>query len=60
MLLVEDQHMIQALSSNTPQEMFTDRIGARCVIRCFEDLAATRCCNSSETGPKLAIMVANE
>ncbi len=60
MLLMEDQHMIQALSSNTSQKAFTDGIGARGVIRRFEQLDATRCCNSSETGAKLAIIIANE
>jgi len=52
--------MIQALSSNTPQKAFTDGIGARGVIGRFEQLDATRCCHSSETGAKLAIMIVNE
>ena len=60
MLLAEDQQVIQALSSNTSQETFTDRIGSwRMNGRC-EDLDAARCCHSSETGPKLAIVITNE
>ncbi len=52
--------MIQALSSNTPQKAFTDGIGARGVIGRCEQLDVTRCYHSSETGAKLAIMIANE
>ena len=52
--------MIQALSSNTPQKAFTDRIGSWRAIRCFEYLDATCCCHASETGSKLAIIIANE
>ncbi len=40
LFFMEDQYMIQALSSDTPQKAFTDRIGARCVIRRFENLNA--------------------
>jgi hypothetical protein len=32
MLFAEDQYVIQALSSHTPQKAFTDRIGARCMF----------------------------
>src|SRR6266852_1225 len=60
LLLAEDQHVIQALSPNTSQESFTDRIGSWRVIGRFEHLDAARRCDSSETGPKLAIMIANE
>ncbi len=52
--------MIQALFSNTSQKAFTDCIGTRGVIGRFEQLDATRCCTSSETGPKFVIMIANE
>jgi len=57
---MEDQHVIQALSSDTPQKAFTDRIGSGRVIRCFEYLDATCCCHASEPGSKLAIMIAHE
>ena len=36
MQLVKNQHMIQALSSDTAQKSFTDRIGSWRMIRCFE------------------------
>ena len=52
--------MIQALSPNTAQKALIDRIGARFVIRCFENLNAACCCHTSETGPKLTIMIADE
>ncbi len=52
--------MIQTLSSDTPQKAFTDRIGSRRVIRCFENLDAACCCDTSETGSKLAIIITNE
>ncbi len=60
LLLTEDQDVIQALSPNTPQKAFTDGIGPWRVIRRFQYLDAAGCCNTSETGPKLAIMIANE
>jgi len=60
LLLLEDQHVILALSPHTPQKAFTDGIGSWRVIRRFEYLDAARCCHASETGSKLAIMVANE
>ena len=52
--------MIQALSSNTPQKAFTDGIGSWRVIRCCKNLDAACCCNASETGSKLAIMITDE
>ena len=60
LLLVEDQHMVKTLSSDTSQESFTDGIGSWSVIRCFEYLDATCYCHSSETVAKLAIIIANE
>jgi hypothetical protein len=32
LLLVQDQHVIQAFSSDTSQESFTDRIGSWCSV----------------------------
>jgi hypothetical protein len=60
LLLVEDQHMVKTLSSDTAQESFTDCIGLWGVIRRFEYLDATCYCHASETVAKLAIMIANE
>ncbi len=52
--------MVKALSPNTSQKTFTDGISSRRVIRCFQYLDAARCCHSSEIGPKLAVVIANE
>ncbi len=60
LLLMDDQHVVQALSSHTAQKAFTDRIRSRRMIRRFEDLDAARCCNTSETGSKLAIIITDE
>jgi len=38
LLLMEDQYVVQALSPDTPQKAFTGRIGARCMIGCFQYL----------------------
>src|SRR5260370_1926270 len=60
LLLTEDQYVIQTLPPNTSQETFTNRIGSGRVIRCFEHLDTARYCTTSETGSKLAIMIANQ
>jgi hypothetical protein len=60
LFLMEDQYMIQALSPDTPRKAFTDGIGAWCMRGCFENLDASRCCNTSETGPKRALMITDE
>ena len=60
LLLTEDQDVIQALSPDAPQKAFTDRIGSWRVIGRFQYLDAARCCNTSETGSKLAIMITDE
>src|SRR5712692_1525769 len=60
LLLTDDQYVIEALSPNTTQETFTDRIGSGRMIGCFEHLDTARYCHTSETGSKLAIMIANE
>jgi hypothetical protein len=36
LLFIEDQYVIQALSSHTQEKAFTDGIGARCMIRRFQ------------------------
>ena len=59
-LFTEDQHVIQTFLSDTPQKAFTDGIGSWRVRGRFENLDTARCCHSSETGSKLAIMIANE
>jgi hypothetical protein len=52
--------VIQALSAHTAQKAFTDGIGAFRMIRCFENLDAACCGNTSETGSKLAIIITDE
>ncbi len=60
LLLLQDEQVIETLSSDTSQKAFTDRIGAWCVIRRGEHLDAARVCDSSETGSKLAVMITDE
>jgi hypothetical protein len=57
LLLMQDEQMIEAFTSYTPQEAFTDRIGSRGVIRRFENLDSTRSRNTGEVHPKLAIVI---
>ena len=58
--LVKDQDMIKTFLSHTPQEAFADRIGSRCMIRCFENLNRTGCRYTSEYGSKSAIVIKNQ
>ena len=60
LLLLQDEQVIETLSSYTSQKAFTDRIGPWCVIRRDEHLDAARVCDSSETGSKLAVMITDE
>ena len=60
LLLMQDEHMIEALMPHTAQEAFTDRIGPWCVVRRFQDLDATGLGNPIEDHPKLAIIIPNE
>ena len=57
LLLMQDEQMIEAFTSYTPQEAFTDGIGSRGVIRRFENLDSTRSRNTGEVHPKLAIVL---
>ena len=60
LFLMEDQQVVKALSSHTPQKAFTDGIGSWRLMGCFENLNATRCCNASETRAELVIIIANK
>src|SRR5258708_34681461 len=60
LLFIENEEVIEALSPNTPQKAFADRIGSWRLIGCFQYLDAARCCNASETGSKLAIVITDE
>ena len=60
LFLVEDQQVVKAFLSDTPQEAFADGIGSWSSIGCFEDLYGTGCSHTSETRPKFAIVITNE
>jgi len=60
LLLLEDQQVVQALSSHTAHKAFTDRIRSWRMIRRFKYLDIAGCCHMSETGPKLAITITDE
>ncbi len=60
LLFMQDQEVIQAFSSHASQKAFTDSICSWRSIRRSKYLDATRCCHSSETGAKLAVVIANE
>ena len=60
LLLMEDEQMIEALTSYTSQEPLTDGIRSRSVIRSFENLDVTCFRNPREAQPKLAIVIPNE
>ena len=60
LLLMEDEQMIEALTSYTSQEPFTDGMRSWCVIRGFENLDVTRLSKPREAHPKLAIVITDE
>ena len=60
LLLVEDQQMVKAFLSHTPQEAFADRIGSWCMIGRFENLDSTRCRYPSKARPKFGIVITNQ
>jgi hypothetical protein len=60
LLLMQDEQMIEALTSDTAEESLTDGIGSRGVIRSFENLNVTCLGNPSEGHPKLAIIITDE
>ncbi len=60
LLLMEDEQMIETLTSHTTQEALTDRIGARGLIGGFENLDVTRSSQPRETHPKFAIIIPDE
>jgi len=60
LFLMEDEQMIEALTSHTAEESLTNGIGSRGVIGCFENLNVTCSSKPSETHPKLAIVIADE
>ena len=60
LLFMEDQHVVQTLSSSAAQKAFADRIGPWGVRGCFEDLDAERFCNPSETRPERIVIITDE
>ena len=60
LLLMQDEQVIEALTSHTAQEALTDGISSWRVVGCFEDLDATGLGNLREGHAKLAIIVPNE
>ena len=60
LLLAEDEEMVQAFLSDTPQEAFADGIGSWCMNRRLEQLDATGPRHTSEAGPKFAIVITNQ
>jgi len=60
LLLAEDQQMVEAFLSYTPQIAFADRIGAFRMIGRFENLNSTRCRHASKARPKFAIVITNQ
>jgi len=57
---MQDEQVIETLTSHTPKKAFTNGIRLRGVIRYFENLDATRLRNPCEVHPKLAIVITNE
>jgi hypothetical protein len=45
LLLLEDEQVIETLAPHTAQKAFTDGIGARSVIGCFQYLCAIEACH---------------
>ena len=60
LLLLQDEQMIEALTSHTAQKPLTDGIGSRGMIGGCEDLDVTRLGNTCEVHPKLAIIITDE
>jgi hypothetical protein len=58
--LMQDEQIVEALTSHTAQEAFADRIRSRSVIRRFENLDATRLGNALEGHAKLGIVISDE
>jgi hypothetical protein len=57
---MEDQQVVKAFLPNTPHKAFADGVRLWSMIRCFENLNATRCRHPSEARPKFAIVIPNQ
>jgi hypothetical protein len=60
LLLLQDQQMVQAFLSHTPQKAFADRVGSWGLNRRCEDLDRARFRYPSEARPELAIVITNQ
>jgi len=60
LLLMQDEQVVETLSSHTSKKPFTDGIRSRGVKRSFKNLNVTRLRNSREAHPKLAIMITDQ
>jgi hypothetical protein len=60
LLLLQDEHVIKALSTHTSQKPFTDGIRSRSLIWYPEYLDVTCFCNPREAYPKLAVIITDE
>jgi hypothetical protein len=60
LLLLQDEKVIETLSTDTAQKAFTDRIGSWCMGRRGEHRDAAGCGHARETGSKLVIPITNE
>ncbi len=60
LLLLKDQQVVEAFLPDAPQEAFTDSIGSRCMIRCFENLDVTCPRHSRKARPKFGIVIPNQ
>jgi hypothetical protein len=60
LLLVEDQQVVQAFLSHTPQKALADRIGSRSMIRGIQNLNGTGDRHPSKAGPKFAVIITNQ
>ena len=60
LLLMQDEQVIEALTSHTAQEALTDGSGAWSVIRGCEKFDVTGRRHPVETGSKLAVVIMNQ
>ena len=60
LLLMQDEQMIETLTSHTTQEALADGIGSWSRVRSFEHLDVTGLGNPIEGHPKLAIVITDE
>jgi hypothetical protein len=57
---MQDEEVIQAFSSHTPQKAFTDGIRSRSSVRRSKDLDAAGCCHTGKMRAEFAIIVPNQ